>query len=172
MAQKRACGNCTACCKTHQVLSIQKEAGQWCQHCASGVGCRIYDSRPEECHVFRCQWLFGYGSVADRPDTTNVVVDYHKLEITDRMTASLWELEPGALESRFAEDQKQVFFDNRFHVLLVYCDGRQILCIPKGTTFFRGVTSRLLEARVRVFQYQLLPAQSAAADSYSQVSPG
>lgn len=34
-----------------------KPAQHWCQHCAIGDGCKIYDSRPQECRDFHCGWL-------------------------------------------------------------------------------------------------------------------
>ena len=56
----RECGDCTLCCK---VLRIEAEGfasaqGEWCVHCdKAGGGCRIYDTRPEECDLFSCLWL-------------------------------------------------------------------------------------------------------------------
>ncbi|MCB1748551.1 MAG: hypothetical protein H6977_11820 [Gammaproteobacteria bacterium] len=56
----RECGDCTLCCK---VLGIEAEGfasaqGEWCVHCdKAGGGCRIYDTRPEECDLFSCLWL-------------------------------------------------------------------------------------------------------------------
>jgi hypothetical protein len=32
-------------------------AGQWCQHCAIGQGCTIYEDRPKVCRAWTCQWL-------------------------------------------------------------------------------------------------------------------
>jgi hypothetical protein len=31
----------------------------WCQHCEIGVGCKIYEDRPETCKNFICGWLKG-----------------------------------------------------------------------------------------------------------------
>ena len=53
----RACGDCVACC---QVLNIDepdmvKPADQLCMHC-TGVGCGVYDSRPQVCRSWDCVW--------------------------------------------------------------------------------------------------------------------
>jgi len=40
-----------------EVTPLAKPAGEWCRHCAVGSGCEIYDSRPQECRDFVCQWL-------------------------------------------------------------------------------------------------------------------
>jgi hypothetical protein len=71
----RSCGECTACCKTHYIEELQKPQGQWCIHCSVGVGCKIYDRRPEECRRYACEWLKGSGFESERPDKIGVVVD-------------------------------------------------------------------------------------------------
>lgn len=53
----RGCGTCTLCCKVLSISELSKPQGQWCQHCAVGKGCRIYQSRPEECSTFHCGYL-------------------------------------------------------------------------------------------------------------------
>jgi hypothetical protein len=54
---ERSCGTCTLCCKVLGVLALQKPEGTWCQHCITGRGCGIYETRPEECRSFGCLWL-------------------------------------------------------------------------------------------------------------------
>jgi len=40
------------------IAAFEKQAGEWCRHCAPGRGgCKIYDTRPEECRNFYCNWL-------------------------------------------------------------------------------------------------------------------
>jgi hypothetical protein len=53
----RTCGSCTLCCKLMGVVAIAKAVNSWCPHCQKGKGCRIYDSRPEECRAYACEWL-------------------------------------------------------------------------------------------------------------------
>ena len=50
--ERRTCGTCTLCCRVLAVVDIGKPAGAPCAHCAEGKGCRIYDSRPQECRLF------------------------------------------------------------------------------------------------------------------------
>lgn len=71
----RSCGECTACCKTHRIVALQKPQGKWCPHCSIGVGCKIYDQRPEECREYGCEWIQGSGLESERPDKIGVVVD-------------------------------------------------------------------------------------------------
>jgi hypothetical protein len=51
------CGSCTACCRVYAIPELQKPAGPWCQHCAIGKGCKIYEDRPKLCVEFACLWL-------------------------------------------------------------------------------------------------------------------
>jgi hypothetical protein len=53
----RACGPCTLCCKLLFVEAIHKPVNKWCQHCAIGRGCGVYETRPEECRDFYCGFM-------------------------------------------------------------------------------------------------------------------
>lgn len=71
----RACGGCTMCCKVLGITELAKPVGKWCPHCEIGKGCKVYESRPEECRTFLCAWL-----VDDRfsdiwkPDRSKIVI--------------------------------------------------------------------------------------------------
>ena len=52
-----SCDGCSACCKIMKVAELAKQANTWCQHCQIGVGCSIYETRPESCRVYECLWL-------------------------------------------------------------------------------------------------------------------
>ena len=52
-----ACGTCNMCCKLLDIPELPTSAGQWCEHCALGKGCQIYDARPAPCRDFECLWL-------------------------------------------------------------------------------------------------------------------
>lgn len=72
------CGTCTACCRVFSIPKLDKPAGKWCEHCAIGVGCKIYDNRPDTCIDFKCMWLesfeHGFGFTEEmRPDRCKVV---------------------------------------------------------------------------------------------------
>jgi hypothetical protein len=53
----RECGKCNLCCKVLRVEEISKEANTWCKNCSRGLGCNIYNRRPESCQKFECTWL-------------------------------------------------------------------------------------------------------------------
>jgi hypothetical protein len=56
-AAMKDCGGCTLCCKVIGIKELNKPQGVWCTHCLAGVGCKIYESKPEECGTFVCGWL-------------------------------------------------------------------------------------------------------------------
>jgi hypothetical protein len=54
----RTCGDCSLCCKLPFVEELGKPADTWCTHCKPGRGgCTIYETRPETCKRFECEWL-------------------------------------------------------------------------------------------------------------------
>jgi hypothetical protein len=65
----RTCGDCSLCCKLINVREpLNKPRDVWCQHCRPGKGgCSIYDTRPDVCRGFACDWLvkpnFGQGLI-------------------------------------------------------------------------------------------------------------
>lgn len=71
----RECGECVACCKILEIRApeLQKSADTLCQYC-TGVGCGIYENRPEVCRTWYCLWR-RIPSMPDdlRPDKCGVV---------------------------------------------------------------------------------------------------
>lgn len=54
------CQDCTGCCKVFEVRELSKPFGISCKHIAKtadGMGCGIYNSRPESCFHYVCLWL-------------------------------------------------------------------------------------------------------------------
>lgn len=62
------CGSCTACCRVYAIPSLNKPAGKWCDHCAIGKGCKVYEERPELCVEFACLWLQSHQRGNPMPD--------------------------------------------------------------------------------------------------------
>lgn len=92
------CGTCTACCRVFHIEELKKPAGKWCDHCHVGVGCKIYEQRPEPCVSFKCLWLESQSRpdlqpLGDelRPDRCKVV--FHASTCPDTMAATTM---PGA----------------------------------------------------------------------------
>jgi Fe-S-cluster containining protein len=69
----RNCGSCGLCCKLPALTSFEKPGNTWCQHYEKGKGCAIYDSRPEECRLFRCFWIAGALPGSLKPLKTGVI---------------------------------------------------------------------------------------------------
>lgn len=76
--QHRTCGNCNACCVALLIPELDKRPGVWCEHLVQigqkGGQCSIYETRPEPCRKFRCLWLMGFFTAAQRPDRLGLVL--------------------------------------------------------------------------------------------------
>ncbi len=96
LVQGRECGDCRLCCKLLGVggdnwwqrlgsycvgnegksvrMRVSSPPGEWCRHACAGVGCKIYETRPQSCRDFECAWLEGLLDEEDRPDRSRVLV--------------------------------------------------------------------------------------------------
>ena len=90
--QKRECGDCNMCCKVYSIDSglfeedkthVFKKDYEWCKHCEVGVGCKIYDSRPNQCKDFQCGWSLGLVPEEWKPNKVGFVVTVEKEESYD-----------------------------------------------------------------------------------------
>jgi hypothetical protein len=115
----RSCGGCTACCKTYRIGPLKKPAGVWCKECAIGVGCRIYESRPEECRGFQCLWLVTDYPESDRPDRLKVVLDFIEESVEGRILplVRMWEVSPGALNKPRAKQITEILKNGNYVVV-------------------------------------------------------
>ena len=129
----RSCGECSACCLTHEVDSedLYKVAGVWREHCTKGQGCSIYSTRPENCKSFACEWLKGAGEDAHRPDRTGVVLDFVKVEgnLPDGLL-QIFEVSEGALTSSFAKQAARQALMVGVVVLHAHLSGSRIIFVP------------------------------------------
>ena len=67
------------CCKVLKISELEKPGNVWCRHCSIGVGCTIYETRPEPCRVYECLWLKSQRlekpiALELRPDKSRVVI--------------------------------------------------------------------------------------------------
>jgi uncharacterized protein len=53
----KACGDCIMCCTALEISELKKPAGPPCPNCILSGGCKIYESRPQVCRDFECEWL-------------------------------------------------------------------------------------------------------------------
>lgn len=96
----RSCDSCTMCCKVFDIPSLPKPAGVWCEHCATGQGCTIYERRPQECRDFFCHyrldadlpehWKPSRSHMVMKCDPTGFRITIH----VDRKTPQRWREAP------------------------------------------------------------------------------
>jgi hypothetical protein len=145
----RHCGGCTLCCKVMAITSLEKPPGVWCKHCHVGVGCRIYDDRPDECRTFLCAWLVDAQLGPEwKPDKSRMVItpaaNGNGLDIRcDPGFPAAWRKEP--YHSRivgWARDAAP--FDG---TIIICVADKSTLVTPDGEFSFRNVKSDEVVAR-------------------------
>ena len=142
----RVCGECTACCKTHEVSEIEKPAGRWCRHCRAGVGCGIYSARPKPCVDFKCSWLMGHGDDGLRPDRSKIIIDSNYIDGLGKV-AMLWEVIRGALLKPLAERLRNQLLSGGLPVCLKFLSGSEELklYLPPGAKLRPEIRDLLFE---------------------------
>lgn len=98
LAPGRTCEGCTTCCKLMAVQALAKPPQAWCQHCEIGVGCGIYEARPDDCRAFYCGWVLDPHISDDwRPSKCRMVVKFERERIVihvDKDRRDAWRREP------------------------------------------------------------------------------
>lgn len=87
------------CCKLLHIEELEKPAGVWCPHVVQGKGCGIYESRPDPCSGFRCNWLLHKGlDESWRPDRAGFllwsVADNALLVVVEPTKPDAWKKKP------------------------------------------------------------------------------
>src|SRR6185437_7109688 len=73
----RECGACTACCRELTIESdaLRKVQGVLCVHCTPEQGCGIYQTRPDACRDWYCQWRrYAWLDDSWRPDRSGLLL--------------------------------------------------------------------------------------------------
>lgn len=128
------------CCKLPEIKELDKPRQKVCQHCTMGVGCKIYESRPEVCRHFYCGYM-AYDWIGDewKPSKCRMVVvsegENKRFAIhVDRDRKGAWKKEP------YYSDIKQLSSEgikNGFQVLV--WDGNEITGILPNRDKYLGI---------------------------------
>lgn len=145
--EDRSCGACTLCCKLVSIDALGKPHGVWCQHCAVGKGCKIYDEKPEECTTFKCLWL--YDRRLDEswyPARSKCVLYYHNdgfiiAEIASENKALMRDAKYLALFKAYAEEVK-----SKRGYVIVRC-GKWMYAVTPTKLFDLGATRAVEKIR-------------------------
>ncbi|WP_230987018.1 YkgJ family cysteine cluster protein [Allorhizobium terrae] len=94
----RTCGTCTLCCRLPDIDELSKPANAWCTHCVDGMGCQIYQNRPQTCRDFLCLWMTD-ATLGDEwePAKAHMMVYTQGPQMTvlvDPAYPAMWKLEP------------------------------------------------------------------------------
>ena len=139
----RACGTCTLCCKLFDIRALDKPQFEWCKHCDIGKGCKIYETRPQECADFVCGYLTD-PSLGEEwfPSKSKIVVTHEAGALVgvhvDPGRPDAWRREPYysqvmAWAARAAVGEGQVVvWEGRNAVALLPSGEKQLGAVPAG----------------------------------------
>jgi len=140
----RSCGDCTACCFTHEIKHFNKPVAQQCGQCEVGKGCKIYGQHPQECKGFKCLWLMKEFPENMRPDRLGVVVDFVPEEMLKKKVTVLrmYEVWAGALDGPYAQALLQGLMTQKCIIILKPLQ-------PDNTYGARYIASPAMEAELQ-----------------------
>jgi hypothetical protein len=138
----RTCGDCSLCCKLLPIHAFHKPPGRWCTHCAPGHGgCKIHESKPQECNDFYCSWLLDERFGPEwRPNKCRMVMfkEGHRHQIAlyvDPNDPMAWRREP------FFRQLKEFLIatpgDEQY--VVIYVNNRVTVLLPDNKEFDLGV---------------------------------
>lgn len=85
-----SCGDCTECCYVFRIDEIGKPKHTMCKEC-TGSGCGIYETRPQTCSGYQCEYLKKDWSEDLRPDRCGVLIDKRKGEYSALLVRNVTE---------------------------------------------------------------------------------
>jgi len=138
------CGNCTLCCRLPVVPSLNKEKGVWCEFCEIGVGCKIYNVRPNECRQYQCMWSqMEHSGEELRPDKCHMLFE----KVSDKTICGAQE--PEYELSDLVKRQIDFFLRDGFSVIIIK-KGLKTVYVAKGHSF--DETKRDLNDRSKLYR--------------------
>lgn len=135
---RKACGDCTLCCKVMAIEELAKPVSSWCPHCKPGRGCLIYPGRPAECRTFNCLWLVNdHLNEPWKPNKSKLVLTTSEdgIEIRcDPGYPDAWRREP------FRSEIRQWAISGENHdVTVVVITGQKMILVTPDREFDLGV---------------------------------
>jgi hypothetical protein len=140
MAKKnRRCGSCSACCEVLPIEEVDSPRYTACKHQRGSYNCcSIYPDRPSFCSKFKCAWLHGNFSIADRPNKIGCFVT------SDRSSdfgdfLSFREIYPSSLHSHRVNTLINRCLKKKINIVLIYVNGERE---ARGSEeFLKGIRS-------------------------------
>lgn len=134
----KECGSCTMCCKLTEVPELQKPVNEWCPACEIGTGCNHYETRPQSCTSFSCDWLLSEMKDDLRPDRCGVV--FEKMNGEDIVLVLR-----AYKEQELSDRVRQIIGDIVMRGFSVAVNGKPVRIIPHKRTTAQAVFDRIQE---------------------------
>lgn len=112
----QGCDNCTLCCKLLEIhdIPVPSPIESYCMYCEPGIGCKAYNTRPEECCQYQCMWSqMECVGIELRPDKCHIIFNR---EGDDVICARI---EKNHKFSKLVMNQIEAFNEEGFSVLVL-----------------------------------------------------
>lgn len=145
---EKSCGSCTACCKAIGVKELNKPMGEQCGFCNPGKGCSIYETRPQSCQDYKCQWLMD-PKLPDymRPDRIKVIIDECHHTLTNTQMLQIRELARGAAHKPLIKSIIDRFSQTHLITIFEFGGGRRLTGPPDMVDQVKAEVQRILKER-------------------------
>mgnify|MGYP001162511350 CR=1 FL=1 len=93
----KQCEDCNLCYKLPEInyFKDKKESYTWCKDCNIGVGCKIYNKRPQGCREFYC--LYSGGVIDLKPNKVGFFIFVERAESVQHKILTIY-TEPNRLD--------------------------------------------------------------------------
>lgn len=109
------CGECSLCCWLSIIPTIGKPAATECKYYKVGVGCTVYEVRPNECKEFNCAYKQSPKAHTDlRPDNCKVI--FERIS-SHTILGTVHPDYPGVLSSKVVKGQIEFFHREGFSII-------------------------------------------------------
>jgi hypothetical protein len=130
------------------VQSLQKPANTPCQHLCHN-GCDRYDTRPRECVVYNCYWLYNSLPVELRPDQLGLLVELAESKLGPVVVVT--EVTPDAFAERRAQDfVAQVALAHKAFICLDHGSGPKELLFPPWAAHLESRAAELVRPAMAI----------------------
>lgn len=145
----KECGTCAMCCKVYEFVDLKKSAKGWCENFKAGLGCSIYQDRPDPCRAFFCNWMLVDSLGPEwKPSVSKFVMTYDVsrsiLVQVDPSFPTAWRQKP--YDAQLREWAKYLKRENRFIFILV---GKNLTVLTAEGEHNLGIYDKNYELKFR-----------------------
>jgi hypothetical protein len=123
------CDGCTMCCLLYPVPDMDIEVKEDCPHRKPGIGCDIYNERPQDCELCTCMYLQSEKILEDlKPSSCGVIFE----KVTDAIIIGT-KLKETPI-SELVKQQINLFAKDNISTIINSMDGNPTIFVVPGAS--------------------------------------